>query len=131
MPMEEIKEATRRYGRGALALAILTAFPCILAGYPAIGKGILLGSLFSIANLLLMAVGLPGRALGGRNARILRSLGSLSGRLLVMAAPLYLALTRETYNVFAVAGGLFSVQAAILLDHILVGPILAGRKRRT
>ncbi|MBU2490866.1 MAG: ATP synthase subunit I [Proteobacteria bacterium] len=128
--MEQIQVICRRYGRAAAFSALFAAAVCLLFGAAPLARGIVLGALFSIINFILMGRGLPVRVTGDRRRVVLKALSSLFFRYVFMAIPLYLGLTRESINVFAVAGGLFSIQMVILADHAVVGPLFAARKRR-
>ncbi len=117
-PRQPIRQALRRHCTAALILAIAIGGPMILAGYRPMGKGLILGSIFSVINFILMATALPMRSGLGPGKTFVFSLGSIYFRYAVMAMPLIWALKRESVDVFAVAGGLFMVQVAILGDQL-------------
>ena len=115
--METIKQIQKKYCSRALIISILIRLVCILAGQPAIGKGLLLGTLFSILNFVLMGQALP-RTIGqSKKKTLLISIGSIYFRYIVLAVPVVIAIKFENYNLFAAILGLFSVQVVILSEH--------------
>jgi len=112
-----------------MVAAILIALGFILAGYKPIGKGLVLGTLFSVLNFVLMGEMLPMRLGRTRRAAVFVSLGSLVVRLGLMAVPLIVASRYEEFNLFGVIPGLLMVQAVILLDHLL-GPLTAAGRNQ-
>ncbi len=95
----------------------------LIIDQPAIGKGIILGTLFSILNFVLMAQAVPAAVMNSKKAAILRRLQSIGFRYALMGGALYIGLKFDNFNFFAVAGGLYAVQAMILVDHLVVAPI--------
>lgn len=127
--MEAIRRTQKKYGSRAMVAAILIALGFILAGYKPIGKGLVLGTLFSVLNFVLMGEMLPMRLGRTRRAAVFVSLGSLVVRLGLMAVPLIVATRYEEFNLFGVIPGLLMVQAVILLDHLL-GPLTAAGRNQ-
>jgi len=82
-----------------------------------IAKGLILGSVFSIVNFILIGETLPMRM--GRSGRsvFMISLASIFFRYLLMAIPLIAAIKYAQFNVFAVIPGLFMVQGMIVADQ--------------
>lgn len=114
-----IRKTRQRYCTLALTMAILVGAVLMLFGYPALGKGLILGALFSILNFILMAIALPMRIGKGRGTSIMFSLGSLYIRFALMALPLVWAIKQDAFALPAVATGLFMIQIAIMGDHLL------------
>ena len=52
MTMASIRETQKRYGTRAMILAICVALIAIVFGYRPFGKGLVLGTLFSIINFI-------------------------------------------------------------------------------
>jgi hypothetical protein len=112
-----------------MVVAILVGFALILAGYKPIGKGLVLGALFSVVNFVLMGETLPMKLGKSKRTAAILSFGSLFARLGLMAVPLVIAARYDQFNIFAVIPGLLMVQVIILLDH-LIGPFTAtGRNQ--
>ncbi len=118
--MDDVAQLRKRYCSSAMVAAIIVGFVLIGLEMRPIGKGIILGALFSILNFILMSMALPRELDGSAKSGALRSLGSVLFRYVFMAAALYVGIQYEAYNVFAVAGGLFSVQLMILGDHLVL-----------
>lgn len=91
----------------------------MLLGYPGLGKGLILGALFSVLNFILMAIALPLRLGKGRGKSLLISLSSIYLRYAILAVPLIWALKHETIAISTAAAGLFMVQVAIVGDHLM------------
>lgn len=100
-------------------LAIIAFFGLYLAGQVAMGKGLLLGTLFSVVNFVLMGETLPSRLAPTKRRRITAALGSMGMRFALMAVPIVLAIRLDTYNLATVMIGLFSVQGVLLVDGVL------------
>jgi len=116
---EAVGKAQKRYASWALTAAILIGFGFILAGYKPLGKGLVLGTLFSIINFILIGQSLP---LGlGRSKRktFLFSLASIFLRYALMAIPLVIAIRFDQFDLISVICGLFAIQLVILADHLL------------
>ncbi len=117
--MDEIRQTQKKYCSRALIFSIFISFACILAGQPAIGKGLLLGTLFSILNFILMGQSLT-QLIGKTKKRTLAlAIGSIYFRYIILAVPLVISIKYDKYNLFAVIAGLFSVQIVILSEHLL------------
>ena len=107
-----------RYASLALTLAVLLGGLLIVSGLRPEGKGLILGTFFSIINFMLMAVALPMRLRYVRGKAFLFSITSIYARYALMALPLIWALKQETVAISTTAVGLFMVQIAILGDHL-------------
>ncbi|MCU0556707.1 MAG: ATP synthase subunit I [Desulfobacterales bacterium] len=101
-----------------MTTALIVAGICIAAGARPIGKGFLLGTIFSILNFVLMGAMLPMRLQPTRGRAFWRALGGILPRYLLLAVPVFLALKLDQLNLWATVGGLFMVQAIILLEPL-------------
>lgn len=101
-----------------MAFAIVLGFACILAGYKAIGKGLVLGTFFSIVNFVLIGVALPLRVAASGRKGFLLSLTSILGRYALLAVPLVVAVRSEAFDLWGAVVGIFMIQLVILLDHL-------------
>ena len=111
-----------------MGMAIFIGLCCILAGYKPVGKGLVLGTLFSVLNFVLIGETLPLRINRTRKMTLLWSLGSVTARYALMALPLILAVRLDQVDFFGTAAGLLMVQAAIMGDHLLhVIPFRPGK----
>ena len=115
---ETLRQIQKKYCTRAITTAIFAGLLLILAGQKPIGKGLILGAVFSIINFILMGEILPLKMGRTRGKTYLFSLGSFFFRYLILAVPLIMAIKLEQYNLFAVVIGLFFVQLFILADHV-------------
>ena len=127
--MESVKDTQKKYGSLAVTAAIFIGLVMILAGYKPVGKGLILGSLFSVINFVLMGETLPVKMGKSRRTAIFWSLGSILFRYLLMAIPLFLAIKMEQFSLIASICGLFMVQMMILADHLVVS-IFSGHNKQ-
>lgn len=127
--MESVKETQKKYCSLAVVAAILIGLVMILAGQTPIGKGLILGTLFSVINFVLMGETLPVKMGKSRQKAFFFSLGSILFRYLLMAIPLFLAIKMDQYNLVASICGLFMVQLMILADHFIVSIFSSDKKQ--
>lgn len=127
--MEAIREVQKRYGAAVLAVSIPLALVFFLFGLKPVGKGLLLGSLFSVLNFVLMGQAIPLRLGRSRNGSIAVSFGSLGFRYVLLAVPLILSLRMEAFHPAATVAGIFMIQIVILADHLAKAARGSGRKR--
>jgi len=119
--MEPLRQTQKKYGTRALVLAIVTSLVFILTGHKPVGKGLVLGTVFSILNFVIMGETLPMRLEGaGKSKRkaLFVSAGSILARYVLLALPVILAIKLEQFNLFSAICGIFMVQLVILADHL-------------
>lgn len=114
------REVQKKYGSRAVAAALVVGGSLAVAGLPALGKGLIVGALFSVLNFILIAESLPYKLGRGRSKASLAALASIVLRFSLMAVPLVLAFQYRLFHPLAAAAGLFSIQMAILLDHLVL-----------
>ena len=127
--MESIRETQKKYCTRAITAAIFIGFFFIIAGQKPVGKGLILGTVFSIINFIIMGEILPLRIGRSNNKTFLLSLGSMFFRYILLAVPLFIAVKFEQYNIISVIFGIFMIQLFILADHF-VSLITATRKKQ-
>ena len=110
-----------------MTVALVLAVIFILFSEKAIGKGLLLGTCFSILNFFLLGKSIPLTLGQSRSKAGLIGLTSLLTRYIILAIPLIVAIKSGSFNFAAVAIGIFAVQIVTLVDYIVVRPILGGR----
>ena len=115
---ETLRQIQKKYCTRAISTAIFVGLFFILAGQKPIGKGLILGAVFSIINFILMGEMLPLKMGRTKGKTYMFSLGSFFFRYLILAVPLIMAIKLEQYNLIAVTIGLFLVQFFILADHV-------------
>ena len=109
---QSVRETLRRYCSIALIAAVAVGGALILLDQRLMGKGLIIGTLFSVINFFLMATALPMRVGLGRKKAFFFSLGSIHLRLALMAIPLVISFKYDLFVISAVAVGLFMVQIA-------------------
>lgn len=117
--MESIRQTQKKYCTRAITAAIFAGFLLILAGQKPVGKGLILGTFFSILNFILMGQTLPLRIGKSKGKTFMLALGSIYFRYIILAVPLIVAIKLEQFNLFAVIFGIFLVQIVILADYAL------------
>lgn len=126
--MEEIKDIRKRYCSQALIFAIAAALVLIIVGEKAIGKGLVLGTLFSIINFVIMAQMTPMRLVGSRSKASGLAMVSILLRFPIMAVPLVISLKVDAVDFLGVAIGLFMVQLTMLFNHLIIKNLPSTRK---
>ena len=101
-----------------MAGAIFAGLLLILIGFSPAGKGLVLGTLFSVINFVLMGQMLPLKFGRSKPRAFWLSLGTMFGRYVILAVPLLIALKLESFHLYTTILGLFMVQIAIMADHL-------------
>jgi len=126
--MESLRQTQKKYCSRAITAAIFVGLFLILAGQKPVGKGLILGTVFSIVNFILMAQMLPIRIGKSKNKTFFLSFGSIVLRYFLLAVPLVIAIKFDQYNFIAVVFGIFMIQFVILGDHLL--SLIASRREK-
>ena len=108
--MNETYEVQKRYCSLAMAVAIVGALIFIAVDFKPIAKGLVLGTLFSIINFIMMAATLPMRLDKSRQKTFMINIGGIGSRYLLLGIPLLIAVKMDAVNFFSTAAGLFMVQ---------------------
>ncbi len=94
------------------------------------GKGLILGTLFSSVNFALMGEILPHKVGKSRRKNYLISFGSIVSRYVLLAVPIVLGIKfPDKFNLIAVIIGIFMVQLVILTDYLKSAILLTRRKK--
>ena len=127
---EEVKKVQKLYCNRAMFYAIGAAFILIILGYKAVGKGIVLGTLFSVFNFVIMGMLIEQQIAGAQNKMRARSRAFLSIflRLAILAIPLVISAKTESINFFGAVAGIFMVQFSILFNNLVIGRFFKIRK---
>lgn len=115
---DAVNMVQKRYTSLVLVAAVVLGAGMIILGYASLGKGLVLGALFSVLNFILMALALPYRLGHRRGNSFLLPLTSVCGRLALMAIPLIYAVKHPQISVSTVAIGLFMIPLVILGEHL-------------
>jgi len=126
--MESLRQTQKKYCSRAITAAIFAGLFLILAGQKPVGKGLILGTIFSIVNFILMAQMLPHRIGKSKNKTFFLSFGSIFLRYFLLAVPLIIAIKLDQYNFISVVFGIFMVQLVILADHLF--SLLTSRREK-
>jgi hypothetical protein len=113
-----LRQIQKRFGARALTIAIVLAVVTILSGHKELGKGLVLGTLFSILNFILMAEFLPARLSPDRRRASAWALGGIALRYALLAVPLILAVKSGAFSFATTAAGLFMVPLVALIDSL-------------
>jgi len=116
--MESVKQTQKKYGSRAIWVAIIIGFCFFLAGHKPVGKGLVLGTIFSVINFVLIGQALPLRIGYSKGKTFFLSLGSIFCRYVLLAVPVIVAVKYEGFDLVAAILGLFMIQFVILADHI-------------
>ncbi|MGD9173679.1 MAG: ATP synthase subunit I [Desulfobacterales bacterium] len=127
--METVKQAQKKITQRALWLSIIVGLVFIVLGYRPVGKGIILGTLFSVLNFIFMAKSI-GYKFGRSKRQIFSiSIGSIVFRYILLAIPLIAAVKFEQFNLAAVIVGVFMIQIVILAGQLLTQiPSVRGKQ---
>jgi hypothetical protein len=98
--------------------AIAVGLLFILAGQKPLGKGLILGTLFSVLNFIIMGELIPLQLGRGKSKTYLITVGSIGIRYGLLALPLLLALKFEQFSLWTVICGVFMIQIVIMVDHL-------------
>lgn len=120
----EVNQAQRRICSLAMLSALMVAVVFMLIQENAIAKGLLLGTLFSILNFVLMGKSIPMTLGRPRHMAGMIGLASILFRYLLLAVPMVVGIKSSSFNFVAVVAGIFSVQIVTLFEYILIRPIL-------
>ncbi|MFC1887129.1 ATP synthase subunit I [Thermodesulfobacteriota bacterium] len=117
--MEPIRETQKKYGSRAISIAIVIGFILILVGQKPLGKGLVLGALFSVINFVLMGETLPLKFGKSKRRTFFLSFFSIVIRYLLLAIPVILAVKLNQFNVISTVFGIFMIQFVILMETAL------------
>ena len=127
--MESIRQTQKKYCQRAITAAIFAGLLFILAGLEPIGKGLILGTIFSIINFIIMGEMLPLKIGKSKNKTYFFSLMSIFSRYILLAIPLLIAVKFDQYNLISVVFGIFLVQFFILAEQIFANFSSKRRKQ--
>jgi hypothetical protein len=115
--VEAVKETQKKYCSRAMILAIAACVVFILAGQKDLGKGLVLGTLFSVLNFIVMGQILPMQLGKSKGPSVLVAMSSMGLRYILLAAPLVIAIKSDQFNMISAIIGIFMIQVVILGDH--------------
>ena len=104
-----------------MIVAIIAGIILVFIGHQPIGKGLVLGAIFSVINFVLMGETLPMRLGKSKRTTVTLALGTMMLRYVLLAVPLVAAIKFDQFNVLATILGMFMIQLVILADHLIAG----------
>ena len=116
--MEGIRETQKKYCSRAMFVAIVGGLVLILAGQKGLGKGLVLGAIFSVLNFIVMGELLPLRMGKPKGPTMVMALLSIGLRYVLLAVPLVIAIKFDQIDIITAAIGIFMIQLVILSDHV-------------
>ncbi len=116
--MDDVRDLRKKYCPAALFIAIMAAMIMIFVGHRELARGLILGTLFSIINFVLMGMSIQLRIQKTRRSGTIIALLLVLMRIGFLAVPLVVALSYDKFHVVATIAGLFMVQAVILGDAL-------------
>ena len=124
-----VKATQKKYCSRAIVAAIIIGLPFILGGYAPVGKGLILGTIFSILNFILIGETLPLKISAGSGKKMFtRSLGLVGVRYCLLAVPIVSAVKFAQFELVTTIIGIFMVPLMILTDHSM--KLIASARRR-
>jgi hypothetical protein len=116
--MESIRSTQKKYGSRAMATAVIVGVGTVLIGQNTLGKGLILGTFFSVVNFILMGETLPLKLGRTSKTTFLISIFSMLLRYLLLAVPVVIAVKYEQFHIVSAIIGVFMVQVVIVADHL-------------
>ncbi len=117
--MEAVRSMQKKLCSQAMLAAIAGALILILFGEKAVGKGLVLGTLFSALNFVLMGQFFHHTMSSSRTRASAAAFGSIFFRFALMAVPLIISIRLDSIHIIGVVIGIFMVQLTILFNHIV------------
>ncbi len=119
----EIARVQKRICSLAIMVNLVAASGLIIMNQNAIAKGLLLGTLFGIANFVLLGMSAP-LTIGKTRVRAsFITLTSLLIRFALLAIPMVVGLKSTAFSFGAVVLGVFSIQIITLVEYLVVRTI--------
>ena len=112
-----------------MTVAIAAGLFLFFIGHQPVGKGLILGALFSVINFVLIGETLPMRLGKSKGKTFNLVLGSIMVRYVLLAIPLVVAIKFDQFNIFATILGVFMIQLIIVGDHFIAGIFPHTRKQ--
>ena len=117
--METVKQTQKKFASQAMMAAIIIGLGLIIAGQKPMAKGLVLGTVFSVMNFIIIGEFLPMRLGKSRAKTFIFSLSSMLFRYALLAIPLIVAIKFRQFNLAATISGIFMIQVMILGQHLL------------
>lgn len=123
----EIIRFQKKICRLALIFSVIVAVVFLFFDQKAIAKGLVLGTIFSVINFIILGRSLPKVVGRSRKGATLAGLAGIMSRYILLAVPMIIAVKSPSFDFIAVVIGIFSVQITTLVDHFLTRPAVEGK----
>ena len=125
-----MRDIQKKYCSQAMIAAIVAALVLIMFGEKSIGKGLVLGSLFSIINFIIMGQFIPLRLAQSQSKSKASAIAfvSIFLRFAILAIPLIISIKVNAVHFAGVVIGLFMVQLLMLFDQLILNRFLSEKK---
>jgi hypothetical protein len=114
--MEAVRALQKKYCPTAMFIAIIAAMAMIFMGYKDLARGLVLGTLFSIINFVLMGESIQLRVQRTRRSGTIASFILVILRFGLLALPVVISINYDKYHTVTTVAGLLMVQAVMLAD---------------
>ncbi|MBU0544617.1 MAG: ATP synthase subunit I [Proteobacteria bacterium] len=114
--MEQVRLTQKKYCSRAMVFAVFGGLFFILLDLKPFGKGLILGSIFSIINFILMGESITLKIGASKKRSAMLSLLTIFSRYVILAIPLIISLKFKQFDFMAVVIGIFMIQIAILSE---------------
>ncbi len=114
--MEQVRLTQKKYCSRAMVFAVFGGLFFILLDLKPFGKGLILGSIFSIINFILMGESITLKIGASKKRSAMLSLLTIFSRYVILAIPLIISLKFKQFDFMAVIIGIFMIQIAILSE---------------
>lgn len=116
--MEAVRELRKKYCPTALFVAIVAGLILILLGHRDLARGLVLGTLFSILNFVMMSLSIELRMQKTRRSSTVMALLLVIMRFGLLTIPLIIAISYDKYHIIGTIVGIFMVQAVMLTEAL-------------
>jgi hypothetical protein len=114
--MEAVRALQKKYCPTAMFIAIIAAMAMIFMGYKDLARGLVLGTLFSIINFVLMGESIQLRVQKTRRSGTIAAFILVILRFGLLALPVVISINYDKYHTVTTVAGLLMVQAVMLAD---------------
>jgi len=126
---EEVRATEKKYCSLALTISIFLGLGFILLSMKSVGKGLILGTLFSVFNFIIMGESLPRRlGLHGKKSAMFPRM-SMFFRFLLLSVPVICAIKMDRFNLAATIIGVLMIQILIISEQLIISVLQGFRFR--
>lgn len=123
----DLEITPRKICAWSITYATAAAVVCLFLHQTAIAKGLIIGTIFSIINFILLGQTLPRTLFRSRAKAGMIGFSSIMGRYVLLAVPLIIGMKSASFDFVAVVIGIFAVQITTLFSYFVITPLLKGR----